>query len=161
MMLKYKGFTIIELMISIAILGILVAIAAPSFTESIARRRLDGIANELSTDLQYARAEAVSKNRNIVVTFNTAGTVYTVDTLKTVTVDSRCSISATTDPSTTPPSITFEPARGIPTLGTSASITVACSPQTAAQLRVDISKSSIGVVTLCSPGGSFGGYPSC
>lgn len=149
-MQREAGFTIVELLIAIAILGILVAIAAPSFTESIARRRLDGIANELSTDLQFTRSEAISKNTDNSLIASATG--YTVGNLKTVTIDSRCSLSASTLPLT----ITFEPTRGMPT--GAAFITAGCSPQTSAQLRVNISNT--GVINICSPNG-FGGYPSC
>lgn len=149
-MRREAGFTIVELLIGIAILGILAAIATPSFTESIARRRLDGIANELSTDLQFTRSEAISKNTDRSLVASATG--YAVDSLKTVTIDSRCSLSASTLPLT----ITFEPTRGMPT--SAAFVTVSCSPQTSAQLRVKIS--NMGVINICSPN-SFGGYPSC
>jgi len=138
-MRRYKGFTIVELMITIAILGILVAIAAPSFNESIARRRVDGIANELSTDLQFARAEAISKNIEVALVVSATG--YTVGTLKTVTIDSRCSLSDATFPLT----LTFEPTRGFPTPAADSSIKVTCT-QTNVELQVNIS--SMGVINI-------------
>ncbi|MCB8745437.1 GspH/FimT family pseudopilin [Rhodoferax sp. U2-2l] len=152
-MRQVKGFTIVELIIGIAILGILVALAAPSFTESIARRRLDGIANELSTDLQFTRAEAISKNTALTLVASATG--YTVGSVKTVTIDSSCSLSSG---ETLPLSVTFEPTRGMSTAANLVFIGVACSPQTTSTLRVNIS--TMGVINICSPNG-FGGYPSC
>ena len=54
----HYGFTLVELMIVVALVAILLALAAPSFRETIARNRLEGVAGELSTDFQYARSEA-------------------------------------------------------------------------------------------------------
>lgn len=64
-----QGFTIIELMIVVAIAAILIAIAAPSFAEFLAKRRVEGAMAELVTDVQYARSEAVSRNAPVRMTF--------------------------------------------------------------------------------------------
>ncbi|MCC6250242.1 MAG: GspH/FimT family pseudopilin [Rubrivivax sp.] len=58
-----RAFTLIELMIVIALLAIIAILAAPSFTEMIGMQRLRGINDQLATDLQYLRTEAVSRNQ--------------------------------------------------------------------------------------------------
>jgi len=68
---------LIELMIVIAIIGIVSAIAAPNFTTYMAERRLSGAARMVMSDLMNARMLAVSQNRNVRVTFST--TSYTYD----------------------------------------------------------------------------------
>ncbi|MCA1928877.1 GspH/FimT family pseudopilin [Rheinheimera sp.] len=60
-----KAFTLIELMISILVLLVLMAIAVPSFTELVARNRLSGQANELLSVIQLARSEAIKQNQTI------------------------------------------------------------------------------------------------
>jgi type IV fimbrial biogenesis protein FimT len=60
------GFTIIELVVTMAIFAILVALAAPSFTSVINNNRLTGNANELLSTLQSARMEAVRRNSRVV-----------------------------------------------------------------------------------------------
>lgn len=56
------GFTLIELMVTIAIAAILVTLAAPSFREFLVRNRTAAISNELIASIGRARNEAVSRN---------------------------------------------------------------------------------------------------
>jgi type IV fimbrial biogenesis protein FimT len=65
------GFTLIELMIVVAIAAILIVIAAPSFNEFLAKRRVEGAMSELVTDIHYTRSEAVSRNEAVRMTFGT------------------------------------------------------------------------------------------
>ncbi|MDT4288301.1 Tfp pilus assembly protein FimT/FimU [Methylomonas sp. MO1] len=62
-----KGFTLVELMVTIAIAGVLVGIAIPSFTSIISNNRLTTSANELVTALNLARSEAVKRGRSVTV----------------------------------------------------------------------------------------------
>ena len=61
------GFSLIELMVSIAILGILVAFAAPSFSDSIKRYRINAIREDLGASMQLARAEAIRRGIPVVL----------------------------------------------------------------------------------------------
>ena len=61
-MRKSRGFTLVELLITVSILAILLAIAAPSFRDLIQSNRTQTIANDLTTALQFARSEAVKRN---------------------------------------------------------------------------------------------------
>lgn len=63
------GFTLIELLVAVTIIGILLALAAPSFTKMLERNRLRGAAEQVFTDLQLARTEAIKRNANVFVTF--------------------------------------------------------------------------------------------
>lgn len=56
-----KGFTLLELMITVAITVILVALAWPSFQDFIRRNAVIAQTNQLVASLQYARNEAVSR----------------------------------------------------------------------------------------------------
>ncbi len=59
-----SGFTIIELMITLFIAGILAAIAAPSFTSMIQDNRLVTQVNELQASIALTRSEAIQRNNN-------------------------------------------------------------------------------------------------
>jgi len=61
------GFTIIEIMIVIAIIGIMVGIAAPNFMDYLKSRRLSGATMQLYVDLMNARGQAVSQNNKVIV----------------------------------------------------------------------------------------------
>lgn len=54
-----RGFTLLELMVVVALVAILASLAAPSFTGMIANQRVSTAAQELQVLLQFARAEAV------------------------------------------------------------------------------------------------------
>lgn len=55
------GFTLVELMIAIAVLTILVTIAAPSFRTTIQNNRITTQLNDFVSSLQLARSEAVKR----------------------------------------------------------------------------------------------------
>lgn len=57
------GFTLVELMVTIAIVAILSAIALPSFSNSIRNNRLATTTNEFIAAVNLARSEAVKSNR--------------------------------------------------------------------------------------------------
>ena len=67
-----KGFTLLELIIIIAILGITMAIAAPGLSTMMANNRISSDASDFAAALQFAKAEAVARvNRVIVCKKNT------------------------------------------------------------------------------------------
>lgn len=68
-----KGFTLIELMVVIAIVAIVSAIALPSLTAFIDSTRFSAQANDLVAALNYARSEAVKRNADVSVCPSTDG----------------------------------------------------------------------------------------
>ncbi len=67
---KNNGFTFIELVIILLIIGILAAIAAPSFLSMRPNMRLKAAARGLYSNMQKAKLEAVKRNTNVVVLLN-------------------------------------------------------------------------------------------
>jgi type IV fimbrial biogenesis protein FimT len=62
---RHKGFTLMELMITVAVFGVLAALALPSFQSILEGRRLVGAADDLYSNIQYARSEAIKRNETI------------------------------------------------------------------------------------------------
>jgi len=65
------GFTLLELMIVVAIIGIIASMAVPSFQSMLERNRLKEAAESLKSDLMFARTESIKQSRNIIVNRST------------------------------------------------------------------------------------------
>ncbi len=77
-----RGFTLVELMVVVALTVIVITLAAPSFQRMIESQRLQSINSQLVTDLQFARSESATRNAYVRVTFrsNASGTCYSLYT---------------------------------------------------------------------------------
>ncbi len=73
------GFTLIEVMVVVAIVAILATLAAPSFSEMLRRNRLSTAASALQVSLSLARSEAVKRGSDarVTVAANTAAGGWT------------------------------------------------------------------------------------
>jgi type IV fimbrial biogenesis protein FimT len=111
------GFTVVDLVIGVAVIAILAAVAVPNLQPLMAKYRLNGAAREVMGDLMAARMKAVSRHRMVKVFF-TASQQYQIcdDANGDGTVDNcegsaqvralqanygGVSVSATTDPTFT------------------------------------------------------------
>jgi len=64
---QMTGFTLLELMVVLAMAGVIAAIGIPSFSSMITTNQLADITNELSLALKRARAEAIASGRDVIV----------------------------------------------------------------------------------------------
>lgn len=68
-----RGFTLIELMITVAILAITVSLAAPAFRELLVAQRMRSVAYDMTSDLVLARSEAVKRGQNVTIAPQASG----------------------------------------------------------------------------------------
>ncbi len=62
-----RGFTVIELMIAVAVVALLLTVGVPSFSSIIEQNQLSTQVNDLISTLQYARSESIKTGRSITV----------------------------------------------------------------------------------------------
>lgn len=62
-----RGLTLIELMVTLAVLGIVIAVAVPSFSTMISNNRALALGEDLVGALSYARSEAVKRSGNVTL----------------------------------------------------------------------------------------------
>ncbi len=64
---RQSGLTILEIMIAIAVLGILLAVGVPSYTHISISNRLTSDTNALVASMQFARSEAITRGESVTV----------------------------------------------------------------------------------------------
>jgi type IV fimbrial biogenesis protein FimT len=167
-----RGFTLIEMMATVAVAGIVMTAAVPSLHGWIDQQRLKGVAGELSSDLQHARTEALLRNEGVRVTF-TSNACYLVHT--GAADRCRCDADGTgrCEDGTTPiktvalptangivlhanvRSVLFAPEHG--TASPTATLRVAGMQGRAVQHTVNL----MGRVRSCAAQGAVSGYSAC
>lgn len=82
-----RGFTLVELLIALSVLGVLVFLALPSYRTWIQNTHVRTMSDALLSGLQLARAEAVKRNGPVTFTLN--GSDWTVTDSTGATIQSR------------------------------------------------------------------------
>jgi prepilin-type N-terminal cleavage/methylation domain-containing protein len=175
-----RGLTLIELLVVVAVIGVLVALTAPSMRDLIAKERVKGINAELVTDLQFARSEAARRNRRVFVRLDPVQSCYVIYTdvaigncdcsrtpgvdvctpevgreeIKTVKLPASTGVALAAS-SVSGPVVLFEQISGKPT-PPEFEITVSGSH---AQLRTVVN--ATGRPSVCTPDGSVSGVTAC
>jgi len=86
---REQGFTLVELLISVAVVGVLTLLALPSFNQWIANTKIRSTTESVLAGFQLARAEAVRLNRGVRMTLN-ADTSWTVaEVLSGIVIQTR------------------------------------------------------------------------
>lgn len=78
---RQAGFTLVELLLVLALVGVVAAIAAPRYASAISRFNADTTARRVCRDLTLARAAAFAGGTPQSVIFDTVGNQYTVGSL--------------------------------------------------------------------------------
>ena len=64
---RSKGFTLIELMLTVAIAAILLAVAVPALTNLMIKNQLSGQIQTLQGTINFARSEAIKRGRHVSI----------------------------------------------------------------------------------------------
>lgn len=72
--IRAAGFTLIELMVTIAVMAILLGIAVPSFNNVTLGSQLASYANNLASSALLARSEAIKRNAPVTLCISSSGT---------------------------------------------------------------------------------------
>lgn len=88
------GYTLVELMVVVALLALLLALGLPSWQNFMLRRQLDGLSARLQADLHLLRSSTVARNQPLRLSFfsNAAGTCYLIHSGNAT--DCRCEVDA-------------------------------------------------------------------
>ncbi|OFJ42868.1 general secretion pathway protein GspH [Pseudomonas koreensis] len=75
--LRTKGFTLVELMVAIAVFLILITLAVPAFTRTIQSSRADTEVGDLQRAINFARLEAINRGVTTRLRPTAGGSVWT------------------------------------------------------------------------------------
>lgn len=167
---KSYGFTLFEMMVTLAAMAIIITTIVPEFSGMKEKHKIRGAAEIISSDLQLARSEAIKTNQSVSLSFSGVGTAnwcYGINDTSGCNCDvsNACQVDGNTvrvvgsdefsniNLSTTfnDQAATFDPDRGTTNSGT--------TTLTANDKTVKIILSAIGRISLCSNDYPF--YPDC
>lgn len=183
---RQSGFTLIEVLITITVAAILLAIAAPSSQRMIEKARLKALTEAVYTNLQYAKSEALkgeqSADGDIRVTLDRSATPQCLglqrgrtycDCSETVSTESdfcqidgaekRILINDSNFPDaeidgSTKIEILFDSVRG-----TASAQTITIKSSKTSDMKINVIVSALGRVRVCIPSGAINivGYEDC
>ena len=109
-----SGFTLIELMVTIAVLAIIVGIAAPSISNQLANQRVKSTTATLVNALKEAKVESILRRQNVTVIYTNTTTPKTIrlqaggNDISSYSISDKSVVTQTITPSTVS-NIVFQP----------------------------------------------------
>ena len=73
-----RGITLVDLVISLLIMGIIVAGAAPRFSGMLQQYRIQSATDRIVADLALARKHALATSKSVIIRFSVAGDMYNI-----------------------------------------------------------------------------------
>jgi prepilin-type N-terminal cleavage/methylation domain-containing protein len=79
MIINKRGFSLTELMVVVAVMGIMGLVAVPTLVTALPGYRLKGSAKDLCSNMRKARSLAVKQNRTVSIVFHNDNNSYVID----------------------------------------------------------------------------------
>ena len=76
---KSTGFSLIELMVIVAVLVVTLSLAVPAVQEMVKNNRVTGQTNELIALMGFARSEAIRRNQSVTVSLDSLGGAWAAE----------------------------------------------------------------------------------
>lgn len=171
-----RGATLVEIVTTLAIVALAALQSVAGFGDTLERRRVEGLAAELATDLQFVRSETVRRQTGVRISFGVDDSGRSCYLIHTGAADAcgcgdggvaHCSAEAALIKAVHAPrvggaqfdantdSMLYDPARGTTT--PAASIAIALADGRSVRHVVNI----LGRVRTCSPDAGLAGYKPC
>lgn len=168
-----QGFTLVEMVIVIVLLGIILTIGVPSYNSLMDSTRVKGAANAVNAFLVNAKSEAIKQNMTVHAVVQVEGSGATWCLGMSTTAGCNCLTPGSCQISGQDRTVSFASYKGVLLNGPDDGHSFSFSPlrgtvtgQETVELESDEGKSvsvtvsQLGRVRSCSSGG-WGGYPSC
>ncbi|MDB5333845.1 MAG: hypothetical protein JWP03_4996 [Phycisphaerales bacterium] len=92
------GYTLIEIVVVLAIIGVLWAVAAPRYGNSLCRYRAEQAARRIAADLLLARSQAKMTSKTRTISFNTSTNIYGMDVQGLTASSTQYNVNISGDP---------------------------------------------------------------
>lgn len=172
---QQAGFTLVECMVSLAVLAVTLGTAVPSLQQASEHRRLEGAAAQLATDIRHARSAAVALTAPVRMSFHrsSGGSCYLLHTgkaadcsctpgagavctngaqpIRTVTFEATGGLQVTSNAA----SLLFDPDRGTVTPTGSINLQLRNGPTIRQVVNI------MGRARTCTPSTALPAYPAC
>lgn len=96
-MIRESGYTLIELMMTIAILALVASFAGPSVNDYIDKRKIINAAEAVYSQLQFARSQAISRSEDVHVNFGYSDATDAATWLMGVSTNETCELDPSGD----------------------------------------------------------------
>lgn len=161
-----RGFSLLEMLISLAILSIMASLVAPAYTSLIEQRQIIAVAEAIADDLRWARSESLKSGGDISVFFETkTANIWRYQLMDSTNVIIK-TVSNVDNPEFKGVGLTenlrehntkFNASRGT-SEGKNGTISVYSAH---ANYQLDVVLSNLGRVHICAKSSVIGDYPKC
>ena len=132
-----QGFTLVELMITVVVLGIIASFAAPNMSLQFANMHIKSTTSTLENALKEAKAESTIRRQDIAVSYNNNGAAdgsISVGSIRTYSYDAKSTIKDGASP------LTFRPSK---TASSSVTYTICDSNTSATSRQITVNKLAV------------------